>query len=74
MPDFYLYGTMIIGLGLIELSFCFGFKCVIKPCIDNNIIILTHNLFCKKIYETETETENITVNVNNTLEETQPLL
>ena len=74
MIDFYLLGTMIIGLGLIELSFCFGTKCLIKPCIDNNIIILTHNLFFEKIYETETETENINVNVNYTLEETQPLL
>ena len=72
MQHIYLFGSMLIGLGLIGLSVCLGPNCCINPCIDNNIIILTHNLFFEKVYEHETE--NRSINGTNTLEEHQPLL
>jgi hypothetical protein len=70
MQHIYLFGSMLIGLGIIGLSVCLGPNCCIEPCIDNNIIILTHNLLFKKVYEHESEN----INGTNTLEEHQPLL
>jgi hypothetical protein len=57
MPNIYVFGSMLIGLGIIGLSVCLDPNCCIEPCIDNNIIMLTHNLCCEKVYDTESDTE-----------------
>jgi hypothetical protein len=74
MPDIYIFGSMVIGLGLIGLSICLGPRCCIYPYFDNNIISLTHNLCFEKVYEHENVHDNDNVSINNTIEELKPIL
>ena len=90
MSELCLLVSTSLGLVVIGLSACFGLDCFIYPYLNNNIISITHNLVCKKIYKNvsigvsindiiydninDNIYDNINNNINDNIEEKQPLI
>ena len=71
MTDFCLFGSMSIALSIVGLSVCLGPRCCIYPHLNNNVIILTYNLFFEKVLLDDQDEQDA---LDEHVEELQPLL
>ena len=68
MPDLFQLVSIVSIVIAASLSACCRMNCFLTSCIENNIIVLTHNLIFEKQFDDDT------IDLETYVEEKQPLL